>query len=154
MTGTIDPTHDINLDLTKDRSGADRTHPASLGTMAAGNMLATAARRFRDREALFCAGTQRRFSYRQLNERSNRLAHGLLSLGLRKSDVVGFLCNNRAEILEIYFALAKLGVVGIPLNYRLASAEIVTLMQAMGARTAQWACRSPSSSAASIARPI
>ena len=69
-----------------------------------------------------------------VNERCNRLAHGLAGLGLNKPDVVGFLCNNRVELAEVYFALAKLGLVGIPLNYRLAPAEIVALMKAMGAR--------------------
>ena len=48
---------------------------------------------------------------------------------------MGFLCNDRAELAEVYFALAKLGLVGIPLNYRLAPAEILALMRAMGARS-------------------
>jgi fatty-acyl-CoA synthase len=108
--------------------------PRALGKMVAGGILATAALRFRDREATFCAGTGRRFSYAQTNERCNRLAHGLTDLGLRKPDVVGFLCNNRAELVEMYFALAKLGLVGIPVNYRLAAAEIASLCRAMGAK--------------------
>lgn len=112
---------------------AGRTHRAS-GKLVVGSMLASAALRFRDREAFFCAGTGRRFSFRQTNERCNRLAHALGGLGLRKSNVVAFLCNNRAELPEIYFALAKSGLVGIPLNYRLAPPEIVALMQAMDAR--------------------
>ena len=110
------------------------TAKRALGKMVVGALMSTAARRFRDREAILCAGTGRRFTFRQINERCNRLAHGLAGLGLRKGDVVAFLCNNRAELVEIYFALAKLGLVGIPLNYRLAAAEIVELMRAMGAR--------------------
>ncbi|MEI2733358.1 MAG: AMP-binding protein [Rhodoblastus sp.] len=106
----------------------------SLGRMVVGGILTTAARRFRDREALYCVGTGRRFTFRQVNQRCNRLAHGLAGLGFSKPDVVAFLCSNRAELPEIYFALAKLGLVGIPLNYRLAPAEIVALMQAMGAK--------------------
>lgn len=106
----------------------------ALGRMVAGSILHSAALRFREREALLCAGTGRRLSFRQLNSRCNRLAHGLAGMGLSKGDVVAFLCANRAEIVEIYFALAKLGLVGIPLNYRLAAPEVVALMQAMGAR--------------------
>jgi fatty-acyl-CoA synthase len=106
----------------------------ALGKMVVGGILTTAARRFRDREAIYCVGTGRRLSFRQLNERCNRLANGLTDLGLAKPDVVAFLCSNRAELPEIYFALAKLGLVGIPLNYRLAPAEIVALMRAMGAK--------------------
>ena len=44
------------------------------------------------------------------------------------------LCTNRAEIVEIYFALARTGIVGLPLNYRLAEPEILELMRAMGAK--------------------
>jgi len=116
----------------------DRSTPRpaarSLGKMVVGSILTTAATRFPDREAFLCAGTRRRFTFRQTNERCNRLAHALMGLGLRKPDVVAFLCSNRAEVPETYFALAKSGLVGIPLNYRLAVPEIVTLMQAMGAK--------------------
>ncbi len=119
-----------------------RTTPArASGKMVVGSFLATATRRFPDRESFFCVGTGRRFTFRQTNERCNRLASGLSGLGLRKPDVVAFLCNNRAELPEIYFALAKSGLVGIPLNYRLAPPEIVALMQAMGARALLFATR-------------
>ena len=53
----------------------------SLGRMVVGGILTTAARRFRDREALYCVGTGRRFTFRQVNQRCNRLAHGLAGLG-------------------------------------------------------------------------
>src|SRR5271170_2751637 len=106
----------------------------ALGKMVVGAIPRTAATRFPDREAFLCAGTGRRLTFRQVNERCNRLANALMGLGLHKPDVVAFLCSNRAEIAEIYFALAKSGLVGIPLNYRLAAPEIIALMQAMGAK--------------------
>jgi acyl-CoA synthetase (AMP-forming)/AMP-acid ligase II len=109
--------------------------------MVVGSILATTALRFPDSEAFLCAGTGRRFTFRQTNKRCNRLAHALLGLGLRKPDVVAFLCNNRAEMAEIYFALAKTGLVGIPLNYRLAVPEITTLMRAMHASALLYADR-------------
>jgi len=105
----------------------------SLGKMLVGNVLTTAAIRFPDRESIVCTATGRRFRYRETNARCNRLAHGLMSLGFGKGDVVAFLSTNRAEMVEIYFALAKTGIVGIPINYRLAPAEVVELMRAMGA---------------------
>ena len=61
-----------------ERSGGAGSKPArALGKAVVGPLLATAARRFRDREAFFCAGTGRRFSFGLTNERCNRLAHGL-----------------------------------------------------------------------------
>ena len=105
----------------------------SLGKMVVGNILATAAIRFRDAPAIYCASTGRRFSFRAIDDRANRLAQALLSAGYRKGDVVAFLSSNRAEIVEIYFALARTGVIGLPLNYRLAATEMFELMRAMGA---------------------
>jgi fatty-acyl-CoA synthase len=98
------------------------------GTLTVGNILKVAAARYANREAVFCSMTGRRFTFRQVNERANALANGLLSLGLKKGDVCAFLSHNREEIIETYFALAKTGVVGIPLNYRMTPAEMVELM--------------------------
>src|ERR1700677_2278042 len=106
----------------------------ALGKMLVGNIIATAAARTPDKLAFYCAGTGRRLTFRDTNERCNRLANSLVSLGLAKGDVLAFLCSNRAEMPEIYFALAKSGIIGIPLNYRLAPTETVALMRAMGAR--------------------
>ena len=84
------------------------------GTLSVGNIFKVAAIRYGDREAVYCSATGRRLSYRQLNERANGLAHGLMGLGLKKGDVAAFLCTNRAEKLEIYVALATTGIIGIP----------------------------------------
>ena len=98
------------------------------GTLDVGNIIRVAAVRYANREAYFCSMTGRRFSFREMNERTNRLANALLSQGLKKGDICAFLSHNRVEIIEIYFALAKTGILGIPLNYRLAAGEMVELM--------------------------
>ena len=105
----------------------------ALGKMVVGSVLATAALRSPDAPALYCTATNRRFTFRDVDDRANRLAGALTTLGLRKGDVVAFLCSNRAEMIEIYFALARTGVVGLPMNYRLAVAELVTSVRAIGA---------------------
>ncbi len=86
-----------------------------------------------DAPAIYCSSTGRRFSFRDVDERANRLAQALLSLGHKKGDVIAFLSTNRAELVEIYFALARTGIVGIPLNYRLAAGEMLEMIRAMGA---------------------
>ena len=98
------------------------------GTMNVGSLLKIAAIRYREKEAIFCSSTGRRFTFIELNQRTNRLANALIGLGIQKNDVVGFLSTNRSEIVETYFALAKIGAVGIPLNYRFGESEIVELM--------------------------
>jgi len=104
------------------------------GTLTVGNIARVAAVRYGDREAIYCSSTGRRFSFREVNRRANGLANGLMSLGLKKGDVAAFLSTNRAEIVEIYFALAKTGIIGIPLNYRLAPVEMIELMNHCGAQ--------------------
>ncbi len=106
--------------------------PKASGTVTVGNLLKVASVRYRDREAVCCSATGRRFTFAELNARTNRLANALLGLGLKKGDVAAFLCTNRAEIEEMYFALAKTGIVGVPLNYRLAPAEMLQLMTDFG----------------------
>jgi len=105
----------------------------SLGKMLVGNMLETAAIRFPDSSTIYCSSTDRRFSFREVDNRTNRLAQALLGAGLRKGDVVAFLSSNRAELVEIYFALSRTDIIGLPLNYRLAATEMLELMRAMGA---------------------
>jgi len=107
----------------------------STGTYSVGNIFKVSAIRNGNREAVFCSMTGRRFSFIELNERVNRLANGLQQQGLKKGDTAGFLCMNRAEIFEIFGALAKIGVIGIPLNYRLSSDEIIELMDHCEANT-------------------
>lgn len=111
------------------------------GTLTVGNLLTVAARRFHGRTMLRCVTTGRSFTFGEANTRVNRLANGLSSFGVRKGDCVAFLCNNRAELVETYFALAKLGAVGMPINYRLSTSEIADLLQLSEAGTLIFAPR-------------
>jgi len=67
---------------------------------------------------------EKAFSYREFNERSNRWAHAFADLGVKKGDRVGLLLMNCNEFLEAYFGLAKMGVVLVLLNWRLAPPEL------------------------------
>lgn len=120
------------------------------GQLLAASVITTAATRFGDREAFFCSATGRRLSFRQVNERSSRLANGLTGLGLKKGSVVALLSSNRVEIVECLFALAKSGLIGMPLNYRLAPAELVALMRSVQAQAL--VCESQFEQVAALAR--
>ncbi len=83
-------------------------------------------RRFRpEAEAIFDVGTGRRWSYRQLHDDSLCWAGRLHDLGVGPGDRVGLLAHNRGETLAILFAVAQLGAVLLPLNWRLSPAELV-----------------------------
>jgi fatty-acyl-CoA synthase len=76
----------------------------------------------------------RSMTYRQWNERSCRLANALLGLGLVKGDRVAILAYNCLEWMEIYVALAKAGLVAVPINFRLVGPEIRYIVDDAGAR--------------------
>ena len=64
------------------------------------------------------------FTYSTLNDHTNRAANYLLAKGVKKGDRVAALLLNCNEFLEIFFACAKLGVIFVPLNCRLAPQEL------------------------------
>jgi acyl-CoA synthetase (AMP-forming)/AMP-acid ligase II len=66
----------------------------------------------------------RSFTFPETNKRVNRLANGLLSIGLKKGDKIAFLLENSIEICELYFAVAKIGLIAVPVNFRLAPREV------------------------------
>ena len=66
----------------------------------------------------------RRYSYSQLAQRSWRLANALRSAGLSKGDRVATLLFNSAPMLEAHFGVPAAGGVFVPVNNRLASAEV------------------------------
>jgi acyl-CoA synthetase (AMP-forming)/AMP-acid ligase II len=77
---------------------------------------------------------ERSLTYRQWNERACRLANALLGLGLARGDRVAVLAYNRIEWLEIYAAVAKAGLVVVPINFRLVAPEILYIVQNCEAR--------------------
>jgi fatty-acyl-CoA synthase len=70
----------------------------------------------------------RQITYGELNTRVNQLAHGLLSLGVRKGDSVAVLVGNRIEHLEILFATAKVGALAIPLDIKWKAFELGSVL--------------------------
>ncbi|MBN1256028.1 MAG: long-chain-fatty-acid--CoA ligase [Deltaproteobacteria bacterium] len=66
----------------------------------------------------------KRFTYAQINERVNQLAHALINLGVAKGDRVGVLAVNCNQYVEAYFASAKVGAIFVPLNFRAKAEEL------------------------------
>ena len=91
-----------------------------------GEMMARNSRKFPDKEALIYGET--RLTYKQFNTRVNRLAHAFLDLGIKKGSKVAILAFNCNQFLEAYFALAKIGGMAVPLNFRLAGEELIYIV--------------------------
>jgi len=81
------------------------------------------ARRHPEKPCL--AEGKKRYSFRDYDQRLNRLANGLLQLGVRRGDRVAVLLTNCSEYVEIYFGLAKIGAIAVPLNTRLHAKEYI-----------------------------
>ncbi len=85
--------------------------------MNVGDSLRFGHRNFPNKEALVFGSN--RLTYAQLNRRVNGLAHSLLQLGMNKGDKAAIMLQNCSEYIEIYYALAKIGAVAVPLNFML-----------------------------------
>ncbi|UCH08653.1 MAG: AMP-binding protein, partial [Deltaproteobacteria bacterium] len=68
--------------------------------------------------------SEKEFTWKEVHERSNRLANALIGLGCRKGDRVAILAYNSSEYVESIFACAKAGLIFVPINFRLAPQEI------------------------------
>ncbi|HTT00170.1 MAG TPA: AMP-binding protein [Streptosporangiaceae bacterium] len=64
-----------------------------------------------------------RWTYRELEERSNRLANALISLGIGPEDKVLWCGPNSPQVVAVINATRKVGAVAVPLNYRLTAEE-------------------------------
>ncbi|MFC1533194.1 AMP-binding protein, partial [Thermodesulfobacteriota bacterium] len=94
--------------------------------MNVGIHLKRSAKQFSDRIALDYG--KHHFTYRQFNERVNRLANGLIDLGLKKGDRVALLSPNCHQLVEGQYACLKAGIVRVPLNARLSTPEIIQVL--------------------------
>jgi fatty-acyl-CoA synthase len=69
-----------------------------------------------------------RFTYREFNERCDRLSSALLGLGLRAGDVVAYLSFNCHRLLEAYYGVPQVGGILLPLNIRLSCEELAYIL--------------------------
>jgi len=76
----------------------------------------------------------RRLTFAEVDDRSNRVANLLLDAGLRPGDKVAILCGNQAEYVELAAGAAKAGLAMVPLNPRGAAAEHASLITRSGAK--------------------
>jgi acyl-CoA synthetase (AMP-forming)/AMP-acid ligase II len=75
---------------------------------------------------------ERAMTFREWNARACRLAHALTGLGLVRGDRVAVLAYKRVEWAEINAAVAKTGIVAVPINFRLTAPEALFICQDSG----------------------
>jgi len=97
------------------------------------------AERFGERDALIVRHQRVRWTYRELKERVDAFAAGLVELGIERGDRMGIWSPNNAEWVVAQFATAKAGLILVNINpayrvteleYALAKAGCVALITA------------------------
>ena len=82
--------------------------------MEIGVLIRNAAKRFGDAPALECDG--RIVTFREFDQATDRIGNALLERGINPGDRVGVMLPNGIECVVVYYALAKAGLVRVPLN--------------------------------------
>ncbi|WP_319500074.1 AMP-binding protein [uncultured Draconibacterium sp.] len=92
-----------------------------------GNILEKWAFETPDKDFIVYPDRNLRFSYKQFNERVDRLAKGLLFIGIKPGDKVGVWAKNVPDWTTLMFATAKIGaiLVTVNTNYKLAELEYI-----------------------------
>jgi fatty-acyl-CoA synthase len=85
-----------------------------------------AARLFGRKIGVVCG--EDRFTYREFNERADRLSAALLGLGVRKGDRVAYLSYNCHRLLEAYYGVPQIGAILLPMNIRLSPEELTYIL--------------------------
>lgn len=71
---------------------------------------------------------ERKLTYLEVDRLANRFANSLLAQGLTKGDRFIFVSLNSIDTVIMYYGAAKVGVVPVPLNYRLAPREVLYIV--------------------------
>jgi fatty-acyl-CoA synthase len=95
------------------------------------DLLRRSAKRFPDKPAIVCGGT--RWSFREFDEVTDRLAAGLARMGVGKGERVAVLARNSHAFAALRFALARLGAVLVPINFMLKAEEAAYILRHAGA---------------------
>jgi fatty-acyl-CoA synthase len=97
-----------------------------------GTVLSQQAVHFPDK--LGCQDKNKDFTFKEWNERSCRVAHGLASMGCDHGDRFAVIAFNRVEWMDIYAGSAKGGQISVPLMFRLAGPEIEYIVNDSGCK--------------------
>lgn len=97
---------------------------AAYETTTIGQLISTRARTHGSTIALDVFHLNQRATYSEMDEISNKYAHSLRSFGVRKGERIGVMLPNRIEFPILWFAIAKLGAVMVPINMRYTPREI------------------------------
>ncbi|MBY4595237.1 AMP-binding protein [Ottowia caeni] len=86
-----------------------------------------------DKTAIRMADGSGELSYRELDERGNRAAQWLISLGLQPGDTIGLLLENHLRTFELWWGARRAGLYYVPISTHLKAAEVAYMLRDCGA---------------------
>jgi fatty-acyl-CoA synthase len=98
-----------------------------------GNWATMHAERSPERTAYVNATTQEERTFGELENRTNAIANTLTAHGYQKGDRIALFAMNSIEFMEILIAIAKLGAIAVPVNFRLSPTEVEYILKDSGA---------------------
>src|SRR5690606_8496490 len=65
-----------------------------------------------------------RYTFKEMNERVNRFAAYLKEKGIKTGERMALVCKNHEDFITAFFGAAKLGIITVPINWRLQAKEL------------------------------
>ncbi|MEM8615835.1 MAG: AMP-binding protein, partial [Pseudomonadota bacterium] len=87
-----------------------------------------------DKPAYIMAGSGEAVTFKQLNDRSNQIAHAFRTLGLQHGDTLAIFAENSARYFEICWAAQRAGLYFVCISSRLTTPEVQYIIEDSGAR--------------------
>ena len=104
------------------------TSPADL-KMTIGELLGRQASRFSDRDALVHVDWNIRYTWNEFKDECDRIARGLMALGISKGDHVALWATNYPEWVVAQFATAQIGAILVTVNPAYRTHELEYLLR-------------------------
>ncbi len=104
--------------------------------VAIGDLMRRRARDSGDLPALvdFYNNERRSVTYRELNTKVNKFANALMQKGIQQGDRLAVLATNQIDVVTIYFACYKLGVIVVPINFMQSVSDVTFNIEHSGAK--------------------
>ena len=103
-----------------------------------GELLTLQALQYGDYECLVFPWTGTRWTYATLKDEAERLARGMLAMGIQKGDRVGVMAGNCEQYISVFFAAALVGAILVVLNNTYTPSELYYALNHSGKTLAWW----------------
>ncbi len=113
----------------------DRLTGREAQRISLGELLRQSAEKYANRPFVTRAETGETLSYAEFNRLTNRIAHGLTSIGIKSGDYVGIMLANGIPFLATSYAMKKIGCVEVSINNTMRGLPLSRMINLTGCKT-------------------